>query len=152
MNARTDRWFTEYADAHRHPMNRLTHKVAIPVIVFHILAMLDWLPLTDIGGMRVSAGHVGWMVAAAFWTAHLPLSGALLSLATLPMLWLAPLTPRGVVASLALVGWVVQLAGHRVWEKNQPAFLNNLLQALVGPLFFVAVLIGEWPRSRTPAA
>jgi len=39
-----------------------------------------------------------------------------------------------------------QLAGHVVWEKNSPAFLQNLLQALVGPLFFVAVLTGEWPR------
>jgi uncharacterized membrane protein YGL010W len=40
-----------------------------------------------------------------------------------------------------------------VWEKNQPAFLKNLLQALVGPLFFAAALTGEWPRrsERQPA-
>jgi uncharacterized membrane protein YGL010W len=150
MNARTHRWFDEYADAHRHPVNRLTHKVAIPVIVFHILAMLDWLTLVDTGlHGRISAGHVGWGVASLFWILHLPRSGLLLAAATAPMLWLAPYTPRWVVVVTAVVGWLVQLAGHRLWEKNQPAFLKNLLQALVGPLFFVAVLIGEWPRARS---
>jgi uncharacterized membrane protein YGL010W len=148
MNARTHRWFEEYAAAHRHPMNRLTHKVAIPVIVFHILAMLDWFTLVDDGSHgRISVGHVGWGVASLFWILHLPRSGLLLAGVTAPMIVLAPYTPRWSVVALAVFGWVVQLAGHRVWEKNQPAFLRNLLQALIGPLFFVAVLVGEWPRA-----
>ena len=52
------------------------------------------------------------------------------------------------MVALAVVGWAVQLAGHSVREKNRPAFLTNLLQALIGPLFFVAVLLGVWrPRA-----
>jgi uncharacterized membrane protein YGL010W len=39
----------------------------------------------------------------------------------------------------------VQLAGHSVWEKNRPAFLKNLTHALVGPVFFMALLTGDWP-------
>lgn len=146
MLPRTQRWFEDYADAHRHPINRLTHKAAIPVIVFHILAMLDWLTLGELGGARISAGHVGWLFASAFWIAHLPRSGALLALVTAPMLLIAPMTPRWAVIALAAGGWLIQLAGHVVWEKNQPAFLKNLLQALVGPLFFAAALTGESPR------
>jgi uncharacterized membrane protein YGL010W len=39
---------------------------------------------------------------------------------------------------------LVQLAGHVVWEKKQPSFLTNLVHALVGPLFFAAVLTGTY--------
>ena len=55
---------------------------------------------------------------------------------------LAAVTPRPLVLAIALLGWAVQLAGHLVWEKRSPAFLANLLQALIGPLFFVAALVG----------
>ena len=54
---------------------------------------------------------------------------------------LAAVTPRPLVLAIALVGWAIQLAGHLVWEKRSPAFLANLLQALIGPLFFVAALV-----------
>lgn len=150
MHPRTLDWFTAYADSHRHPTNRLTHKVAIPAIVFHIVAMLAWIELgASVGGLPVTAAWIGWLMGALFWTLHLPRSGALLSLAVLPAVLWGGLVAKPVVLAIAVVGWLVQLAGHVVWEKNSPAFLQNLLQALVGPLFFVAVLTGEWPR---PAA
>ncbi len=152
MSPRTRRWFEEYAAAHRHPMNRWTHKVAIPVIVFHIFAMLDWFPLSVVGGVSFTVGHVAWVAASTFWIALLPVAGGLLAAATAPMLLLAPLTPRSAVVALAVVGWVVQLAGHRIWEKNRPAFADNLLQALVGPVFFVATAIGAWPERRSSDA
>lgn len=38
-------WFAESNDCHRHPTHRLTHKFAIPVIVFHIVAMLTGVRL-----------------------------------------------------------------------------------------------------------
>ncbi len=60
---------------------------------------------------------------------------------------LAAITPRPVVVAAAIVGWLVQLAGHSVWEKNRPAFLTNVLQALIGPLYFVAILGGIWRPS-----
>ena len=46
---------------------------------------------------------------------------------------------------IAIAGWLTQLAGHVVWEKRSPAFLTNLFQALIGPLFFVATLTGDFP-------
>jgi len=56
------------------------------------------------------------------------------------------------VLAAALVGWTVQLAGHSVWEKNRPAFLKNMFQALIGPMFFVALLTGDWPDKSPDAA
>ncbi len=152
MNPTTARWFGEYADDHRHPMNRLTHKLAIPGIVVHILAMLTWIPLGSWGGFPVTLGLVGWLAGAAFWIWALPRSGGLLSLATLPIAIWGSLVPAPLVIGLAVVAWTVQLAGHKIWEKNRPSFLKNAAHAMVGPLFFAALLTGEFnPQATRPS-
>ena len=133
ISPRLDRWFVDYADSHRHPINQLTHKIAIPLIVFHIIAMATWVPLGfAVGGMGITLAHVLYVAAIAFYlTLHVPLALAMAVLFAL-CFPLAAITPRPVVVAIAVVGWVVQLAGHSVWEKNRPAFLTNLLQALIG--------------------
>ena len=40
LNPRLQALFDDYASSHQHPTNRLTHKVAIPAIVLHIVACL----------------------------------------------------------------------------------------------------------------
>ncbi len=141
--------FQLYADYHRHPMNRLTHKVAIPVIVFHIIAMLDWVALATLpvgSGFTLTLGHVGF-AGAIGWYLSLNVRLALIMAVAFGVCFpLAAVTPTWAVVALAAVGWLVQLAGHLVWEKRSPAFLTNLLQALIGPLFFVALLTGDWPQ------
>ncbi len=145
MNPTLVRWFTDYADAHRHPTNRLTHKIAIPLIVFHIVAMLDWIKLPlEVGGVALSVGHVVYVAAILFYLRLHPALGVIMAVLMALCFPIGAITPKPVVAALAGVGWLVQLAGHAVWEKNRPAFLTNLLQALIGPLFFVAVLTGIW--------
>ena len=144
-----NRWFATYTADHRHPMNRVTHKIAIPLIVFHIFAMLDWVkvgPAIEVAGFSVapSLGHIGYVIAVAFYAwlnLRLAAMMAVLFAATFP---LAAATPTWVVVTAAVVGWVVQMAGHAVWEKNKPSFTSNILQALIGPMFFVAVLTGVY--------
>jgi uncharacterized membrane protein YGL010W len=58
--------------------------------------------------------------------------------------------PPSAVIAIAVGAWLVQLAGHVVWEKSSPAFFTNLVQLLVGPVFFVAYYLGDWPV-RNPA-
>lgn len=145
MNAKLQRLFVEYADSHRHPTNRLTHEIAIPLIVFHIVAMLDWIAIARLPAFTLTAGHVAYAVAAGWYLRmHLRLGLILAGLFAL-CFPLGRVTPWPVVVGVAVVGWLVQLAGHVVWEKRQPAFLTNLLHALVGPMFFVATLTGDWP-------
>lgn len=150
MKPKLARYFDDYAADHRHPMNRLTHKIAIPLIVFHIVAMLDWvklpLPSVAVGSwlLEPSLGHVIYLAAFAWYvTLHAPLAFvmAILMAACFP---LGAVTPKPLVVAIAIVGWLVQLAGHSVFEKNRPAFLKNMLQALIGPLFFVAVVLGVY--------
>ncbi|MEZ4742727.1 MAG: Mpo1-like protein [Bdellovibrionota bacterium] len=45
-------FFEQYANDHKSPINRLTHKIAIPMIVFHIVVMLSWVKLFTIESMN----------------------------------------------------------------------------------------------------
>ena len=35
------------------------------------------------------------------------------------------------------VGWVIQFVGH-IWEGRKPAFVDDLIGLVIGPLFVVA--------------
>lgn len=136
--------FVEYDEAHRHPTNRLTHVIAIPLIVFHIIAMLSWIPLVTVGGFTITVALVAYLGAIAWYLSLDVRLGLIMAVLFGALFPLAGLVPWQAVVAIAVVGWLVQLAGHVVWEKRSPAFLRNLLQALVGPLFFVAKLTGDW--------
>ncbi|WP_225411671.1 Mpo1 family 2-hydroxy fatty acid dioxygenase [Stigmatella hybrida] len=150
--------FDDYASSHQHPTNRLTHKVAIPLIVLHIVAMLDWVRLVAVPvlpGGTLTLGMVAWALATLWYLrADLKL-GLIVSLATALCFPLGRLLPVWAVVAIAIGGWLIQLAGHAVWEKKSPSFFTNLVHALVGPLFFVAVLLGDYavkPRHPAPSA
>ncbi|MBF5046637.1 DUF962 domain-containing protein [Aggregicoccus sp. 17bor-14] len=143
--------FVDYAESHRHPTNRLTHKLAIPLIVFHIVAMLDWVRLFQVGGFTVTLAMVA-VAAALVWYLRMSVKLGLMMAVFLALCFpLGRMTPWPVVVAIAVGGWLVQLAGHSVWEKKSPAFLTNLLQALVGPIFFLACLTGDWREGQTSA-
>ena len=144
--------FVDYELSHQHPTNRLTHKVAIPLIVFHTIAMLDWVPLISGPGFTLTLAHLAILGGVAWYLRMNVKLGLLMAVflgLCLPLGWV---TPRPVVVAIAISGWLVQLAGHVVREKKSPAFLRNLLQALVGPLFFVAIVTGDWPHARSEAS
>lgn len=141
--------FALYDEYHRHETNRLTHKIAIPLIVFHIIAMLTWIPLGSPFGHALTLGHVVYILAIGWYLSLDTRLGLLMALLFATCFPLAEVTPRWLVVLVAVVGWLVQLAGHVVWEKRQPAFLTNLLQALIGPLYFVATLVGLWSPGRS---
>ena len=152
MNARAAALMDEYFASHRHPTNRLTHKIAIPMIAFHLIAMLDWIRIASVPavpGGAVTVGMAFWVGASAWYLwadARLAVPIMILSALVFPV---ARQLPWWSVVAIAIVGWLVQLAGHVVWEKKQPSFLTNLVHALVGPLFFVAVLFGVYRLTPT---
>jgi len=155
-NPRLQALFEDYASSHQHPTNRLTHKVAIPFIVLHIVAMLDWVKLLAVpalpGGV-LTLGLVAWALATVWYLRADVKLGLIVSAA------MALCFPLGrvlsdmsvwLVVGIAVSGWLIQLAGHAVWEKKSPSFLTNLVHALVGPLFFVALLTGDYSLKPRP--
>src|SRR5262245_36168323 len=147
LNPRLLALFDDYASSHQHPTNRLTHKVAIPVIVLHIVAMLDWVNLVAlpvIPGGVLTLGMVAWLLATLWYLrADLKL-GLIVSAGTALCIPLGRMLPVWAVIAIAVGGWLIQLAGHAVWEKKSPSFLTNMVHSLVGPMFFVAMLTGDY--------
>ena len=153
MNPKLATLFTEYAESHAHPTNQLTHKVAIPMIVFHIVAMLDWVHLFNAGGFPVTLAYPLMAFAWAWYLKMSPKIAVVMIAFTVGCVALGRVTPWQVVVAVAAAGWLIQLAGHSVWEKKSPSFLRNLVHALVGPAFFIAKLFGDWPaKAAAPVA
>jgi uncharacterized membrane protein YGL010W len=135
---------SQYAAYHRDRRNIATHFIGIPMIVFASAALLSRPTLAVAGGMALSpalvvtAGAIVFCFAldvrygiamtafmgAAWWT------GAEVA-ARSTALWLA----FGI--GLFVVGWAIQFIGH-AFEGKKPAFVDDLVGLLVGPLFIVA--------------
>lgn len=134
---------SNYAAYHRDPRNIATHFVGIPLIVLAITVLLS-RPAFAISGLMVSPAIVAVIVASAY---YLRLSRglgllmtALLALCVWFGAWAAQLSTA---AWLALgvggfvIGWVFQFVGH-FWEGRKPAFVDDIMGLIIGPLFVVA--------------
>lgn len=133
----------QYASYHRDQRNIATHVLGIPLIVFAIGIFLARAQF-DAGAAHLSAAWVLWGVAAAWYlTRGNFLLGLATSLATGLLIWAAhPLAIGSTGAWLAgglvtfVTGWVLQFVGH-YYEGRKPAFVDDLVGLLVGPMFVV---------------
>lgn len=136
---------SQYAAYHRDSRNVATHFVGIPMIVLAVTALLA-RPQIPLGGgaavltpaivvyvlsclfyLRLSAGFgiaMTLILALFVYVGHL--IGGLSTAA-----WLA------IGIGLFVLGWVIQFVGH-YYEGRKPAFVDDLVGLLIGPLFLVA--------------
>lgn len=131
-------WFDQYAKDHTHVLTHRTHALCIPLIVFTAMGFLHQLP----GRYPVFGVPMGWAelllsLVVFFYAQHdLKLAlvagplGALMCVGARYLSWPVHL-------ALAVPAWILQLAGHAIWEKNRPSFATNLVQLLVGPAYFL---------------
>ena len=140
----------QYASYHRDPRNIASHFIGIPLIVLAIgvlLARAEW------GGISLAWG--AWALSTAWYLgrgqfalglATSAVNGALIALAH-------PLASGSQAAWLAwglglfVLGWVIQFVGHH-WEGRKPAFVDDVVGLLVGPMFVVAewLMAAGWGR------
>lgn len=137
------RQLATYASYHRDGRNRATHFVGIPLIVFSLFIPLAWLRL-DLAGHTISVGLLVGIAALALWIVLDWAIGLAMALVLAPMWYLgeriagAGMAVGWIAFALAFVGgWVFQLVGH-VFEGKRPALVDNLFQALIGPMFLMA--------------
>ena len=57
-----DEWIDEYSKSHEHPMNRLTHKIGIPMIALSILLIPVALFITKFWIVPLSLFIFGWIL------------------------------------------------------------------------------------------
>jgi uncharacterized membrane protein YGL010W len=137
-----------YAQYHRDPRNCLTHYVGVPILfVAVMLPLQSWhVPL---GSLSVPLAVLLLLPAAAWWIILDAGVGITVLLLTIPLLAIADLIDRNVgpiwmwliAAALFAIGWFFQLLGHTVFERRRPAFVDDLHQTMIGPMFVAAKLL-----------
>jgi len=135
-----------YSAYHRDVRNRATHFIGIPAIVFALFIPLHWMVLGELWGgeATISMATLLWFGTGIFYLWLDRTIGGLMMLVSFVLLLLAEQVARQdgsigwiVFAAFFVGGWVFQLVGH-AFEGRRPALADNLLQALIGPMFLVA--------------
>ena len=136
-----------YARYHRDQRNIATHMVGVPMIVFGLGVLLARGQL-NLGSGSLSLAWLVWTLATLWYLSrgHL-LLGLAVSAANALLFGLAHLASAGTVAhwlswglGFFVVGWVIQFIGH-YYEGKKPAFADDLVGLLVGPMFVTAELL-----------
>jgi uncharacterized membrane protein YGL010W len=135
---------TMYAAYHRDRRNIATHFIGIPMIVFAVCVLLA-RPVVEVAGFSLTPIHA-LMALTTVW--YLTRGELLLGLLTVAvnLLFVAlalPLAAASVASwlgwgvGLFVAGWVLQFIGHH-YEGRKPAFADDLVGLLVGPMFVIA--------------
>lgn len=144
----------QYAAYHRDRRNIATHFIGIPMIVFAISTLLARAEFT-LGDTPMNAAIVAWALSALW---YLTRGNLVLGVATTVvngvLTALAMTAAQGSMTSWLVigvgsfvVGWVFQFIGH-YYEGKKPAFVDDLVGLLVGPMFVVgeAMFMVGWGR------
>lgn len=144
----------QYAAYHRDRRNIATHFVGIPLIVFAISVLLARAEFT-LAGTPMSAAILLWGLTALWYLTRGNLVlGAATAIVNGVLTALAMTAAQGSMTSWLVigvgsfvVGWVFQFIGH-YYEGRKPAFVDDLVGLLVGPMFVVgeAMFMLGWGR------
>ncbi|MGM9484723.1 DUF962 domain-containing protein [Roseateles sp. NT4] len=144
----------QYAAYHRDRRNIATHFVGIPLIVFAISVLLARAEFT-VGNTPMNAAIVLWGLSALWYLTRGNLAlGAATTIVNGALTGLAMTAAQGSTTSWLVigvgsfvVGWVFQFIGH-YYEGKKPAFVDDLVGLLVGPMFVVgeAMFMLGWGR------
>ena len=137
-----------YARYHRDPGNCATHYLGIPMLFLAAILPLQASHIAfgslqvPLAVVLVAPAVIGWMVldlgvGAALLLLLCPLFAAAAAIVDAG----SGLLTWSVAAALFVVGWSFQFLGHAVFERRRPAFVDDLSQTLIGPMFVVAKML-----------
>ena len=138
---------SQYAEYHRDRRNILTHFIGVPMIVFGVGVLLAaWT--FSVAGMALSAAWVVFALTALWYLTRGHLGIGLATTVGVGLLMLlAHQVHRGAYGhwltwglGFFAVGWVIQFIGH-YYEGKKPAFADDIVGLLVGPMFVVLEML-----------
>lgn len=137
---------SNYADYHRDPRNIFTHYIGVPMIMFAVVILLARLQWGAVAGAPVSLALLAGAAAAVYYCRLDGRYGLFMTALLMAMLALAaPIAAQSTTVWLGWglgmfgVGWVIQFIGH-YYEGRKPAFFDDIMGLLIGPLFVTAEL------------
>ena len=154
MRAATD-LLSQYAKYHRDRRNIVSHFIGVPMIVFAVGVLLA-RPAFNLRGLALSPAWLLFGLTAAWYLSRGNLVlGVVVSAGVGVLMLLAHQVAYGGMASwlvwgigMFVAGWLIQFAGHW-YEGKKPAFVDDIVGLLVGPMFVAAELMFMlgWNRS-----
>lgn len=140
----------QYAHYHRDRRNIATHLVGVPLIFMAIGIMLS-RPEWVVADRLLTPAWLVWGLTSLWYLsrgsfllglATVAVNGLLIALAHLLASMAAPLGLMAWQLGLAIfvVGWIIQFVGH-YWEGRKPAFVDDIVGLLVGPMFVVGEVL-----------
>ena len=144
MKTLTDQ-LTQYAYYHQDQRNIHTHFVGVPMILLAVVILMSRLQMA-VGDAVISLAMVAAVLTTVFYLRLDLRFGVVMGLVLAAMVvagqWLAAQSATLWLASgvgLFVVGWVIQFVGH-YYEGKKPAFVDDIVGLLIGPLFVAAEL------------
>ena len=147
MNKYFKRQLADYVEYHRDPKNCAMHVFGIIFLFLAAVLPLSLWPLNAVG-VQTNTAAIIVLPVLIYW---LLLDGALgmgiLCAAVLLLATAATIVNHAsaagawsISAVLIVMGVAFQVIGHRVFERRQPALLDNPTHLLLGPMFVMAKL------------
>lgn len=133
-----------YSAYHRDGRNKATHFVGVPAIAVSLLIPMAMVRFTNLGSYSLTLATLFAVAVMIYWIVLDPPFGVVTAAIFVPGVWFADwIAQHGGAAAWAVFGilfvggWIIQLVGH-AFEGRKPALVDNLLQALIAPVFLVA--------------
>lgn len=135
----------QYAEYHRDRRNIASHFIGIPMILVAVAVLLS-RPGFEAGGLWLSPALLAALAAGQFYLRLDLRFGVVMGVLLALSVWFGAAlavqsTGVWLLAGIGLfvVGWIIQFVGH-YFEGRKPAFVDDLMGLIVGPLFVVAEL------------
>ncbi len=141
------RQLADYVEYHRDPWNCAMHVFGIVFLFLAAVLPLSLWPVT-VFGFQTSAAAIAVIPVIIYWfLLDFALGAAILAAAMVLLSSAAAIASHAtttglwsLTAILIVVGVASQIIGHRVFERRQPALVDNPTHLLLGPMFVMAKL------------
>ena len=142
-----DRWFASYSGDHRNPTNQAIHVVAVPLILWSVIALLWSIPVVATWFRPGLWAALAMFFAWAFYNRASRRLGYGMLAVFVAMSWLTYALYHGLGRQMLLylalavfvVAWIAQFIGHKI-EGRKPSFLTDVTYLLIGPAWVLAKL------------
>jgi uncharacterized membrane protein YGL010W len=143
-----DRWFGNYSADHRNPLNQRIHVIAVPLILWSVIAVLWVIPVPAVLGRPGAWAGLAMAFSTLFYyrlSRPLGLVMALqfVALGLVTHLLMQALGSSGLLylaIAVFVLAWIAQFIGHR-YEGKKPSFLTDLVYLLIGPAWVMGKLM-----------
>lgn len=135
-----------YSAYHQERTNIWIHVAGVPTILFSAFVAVAGFDLFSVGGFTLTAAWAYFAITSLFYL-RLDITMGLIATALYGTLCyfahdvaaMGSTTVLAVFLSGQIVGWGAQIYGHLHFERNRPAFYENIMQSFVSaPIFVIA--------------